>query len=164
MLLPKVVEIIHIFNSTELRLLNLSNKRLFLYCSKKKKNPVITLSHKEWRVILEIIGKFQVLRTITLTLELWLKLVKGWMCRNGATFLRGSSKFSWMGKKPKASLLRRAGASSFPSRGDGGQEGSKQEQPRESSEKFYNYVSPSHECFKYFRLFASYFLEILLKL
>lgn len=38
MLLPKVVEIIRIFNSTELRLLNLSNKRLFLYCLKKKKS------------------------------------------------------------------------------------------------------------------------------
>lgn len=136
MLLPKAGEISHVFNSTELKLLNLSNKRLFLYCLKNK-NPVITLSYKEWRVILEIIGKFQVLRTITLTLELWLKLVKGWVCRIGAAFLRGSSKFSWMRKKLKASLLWWARASSFPSQGDEGQEGSKQEQPRESSGKSY---------------------------
>lgn len=56
------------------------------------------MSSKKGSLIFEMIWMFEVLRRITLNLELRLKLAKGQACRDGATFLYELGKFLEWGR------------------------------------------------------------------
>lgn len=84
------VEIVEIF----------SIRGLFFTAFKKNQTKLVTtLSCKERSLIVELIYKFEVLRMTTLNLELWLKLVKEWECRDGAAFLWCTWRSFRVGKK-----------------------------------------------------------------
>lgn len=120
------------------------------------------MSYKEGSLSFEMICKFEVLRTITLNLELWLNWWKDGRAQMGLHFSMFLENFS-NGEETQGFSTLEAGAPSCPFRHDGGQEDCKQGRPgwiwKPSTSS-----PPSPECCKYCRLFASPFLEIVLEL
>lgn len=99
-MLPKLVETAFIFSTSRVEIVEIFSIRgLFFTALKKKTKLVTTLSYKERSLIVEHIYKFEVLRMTTLNLELWLKLVKEWECRDGAAFLWCTWRSFRVGKK-----------------------------------------------------------------